>query len=85
MDIKLDNYANIKWDDKSLGTFDGSSELAEKIDSDQDGTITNAELEKYKEQKAEEDKQNQPSSYTVAENASGSAAGEVDDLLKGKT
>lgn len=43
--ITLDKSAN--WDSSALGTFDGSSSLAQEIDANDDGVITKAELESY--------------------------------------
>lgn len=46
MKITLDKNAN--WDSSTLGSFDGSSSLADQIDSDNNGIITNSEIQSYK-------------------------------------
>lgn len=45
MKITLDKSTN--WDSSALGTFDGSSSLAQEIDANHDGVITKSELESY--------------------------------------
>lgn len=47
MKITLDSNAN--WDSSVLGTFDESSSLAEAVDADANGIITEDEIEHYKE------------------------------------
>lgn len=44
--VTLDS--NAIWDSSALGTFDGSSSLADEIDSDDDGVITESEIREYK-------------------------------------
>lgn len=46
MKITLDSNAN--WDSSVLGTFDDSSSLAEAVDTDDNGIITEKEIEQYK-------------------------------------
>lgn len=43
--ITLDNNAN--WDSSALGTFDASSSLADEVDADDDGVVTQTEIEQY--------------------------------------
>lgn len=59
-DIKITLDKNVNWDSQDLGVFDGSSSLADNIDSDNNGVITKSELESY---------QKSHKSYSVIEKA----------------
>lgn len=75
MKITLDSNAN--WDSSTLGTFDDSSSIADEIDADNDGVITQSEIEAY--QKTNKDEKD----YTVIEDAQAPKTyQELVDLMK---
>lgn len=46
------NAASEAWDAAGLGMFDSDSVLAEEVDSDKDGSITEDEVKAYQQSKA---------------------------------
>jgi hypothetical protein len=63
-DIKITLDKNANWDSNDLGIFDASSTLADTIDVDDNGIITQSEIECYQKATANK-KSEQQKDYTV--------------------
>lgn len=82
MEIKLtDTAATNAWDSAGLGDFDPESDLADEIDADDDGCITDKEIQTYQSSKSSPTA-NKQSSYSVVNiDASPESFDEMKDLM----